>query len=206
MLETSYAAESGPAVTSEFISLLFIVGSFILIAYLNFKLRNLRTFQFDMLAFIVVLAAAEIPRTLYSLGVIDLDWLSTAGLAIHSASMAVLSFFVAYRIYGFFRGAPVTALKGSYEELIVGSVDRVMTQTFGANVARAVDFYIDRNIALTDPVNYERALGKMFGAGSKILRDAIIDSVSQGAGIEKTSVSTFEEAWAAAKSRLAGRK
>lgn len=206
MLEISYAAEEGPAVVSEFVSLLLILFSIILIAYLNSKLRKMRTFQFEMLVFVIVLAAAEIPRTLYSLGVVDLDWLSTAGLAIHSLSMAILSIFVAYRIYGFFKGVPITALKGTYEELILTSVDKVMSQTFGESVARAVDFYVDRSIALTDPASYEVALGKMFGPGSKILKDAIIQSVSQGAGVERASVGNFEEAWAAAKSRLTGRK
>ncbi len=202
MLEISYAAESGPGVVSEIVSLLLIIGSFLIIVYLNAKLRRVRTFQFEILAFSVVLAAAEVPRTLYSLGVIDIDALSTVGLGIHSVSMTILSFFVAYRIYGFFKGVSITGLKGSYEELVQKSVDTVMVRIFGENVARAVDFYVDRSIALSDPASYERALGKMFGDGSKILKDAIMDSVSQGANLDKTSVSSFEQCWAAAKLKL----
>ncbi len=90
--------------SAELLSLIFIVGSFVIIAYLAARVRTVRSFQFEMFLFLLVLAMAEVPRVLYSMNVVDLGSMATYGLAIHSVSMVILSGFVAYRIFGFFRG------------------------------------------------------------------------------------------------------
>jgi len=59
-----------------------------------------------MIVFTVVLVAAEIPRVLCSLRLVDLDWLVGVGVYLHGASMVVLAGFVAFRVYGFFRRGP----------------------------------------------------------------------------------------------------
>src|SRR5712691_6029891 len=94
----SYAAEAGSAgAIAELASLFLILGSVVLIVYLNLRIRNIRTFQFEMLLFTVILVAAEVPRTIYSLGLVDLSSLSPIGLELHSVSMVILTLFVAYR-------------------------------------------------------------------------------------------------------------
>ncbi|MBI3859349.1 MAG: hypothetical protein HY296_03805 [Thaumarchaeota archaeon] len=206
MAEFSYASEAGTAgAFAELISLFLIVGSFILISYLNSKIRSRRTFQFEMLIFISVLALAEIPRTLYSLGIIDIDSLSDVGLELHSVSMLFLSLFVGYRIYGFAKGKPVTAVKGSYEHVILSSVDEALLGVFGENTSRAMNFYFDRTLALADPASYETALAHVFGNGSKLVTSAILDNVCKKAGVERARVNTLTEAWNETRAKVSGR-
>jgi len=88
---------------AETLSLLLIFASFFIIAYLTIKVRSPRSFQFEMFLFTIVLVAAEIPHILDSLAMINLGALEAWGLPIHSVSMVILSVFVAYRTYGFFR-------------------------------------------------------------------------------------------------------
>jgi hypothetical protein len=105
MLDTGYAEQGNVAGTSaELVSLILILISFLVITYLAARVRNVRSFQFEMFLFTLVLVVAEVPRTLYAIGVVDLDSFSTIGLFIHSVSMVILTAFVAYRTYGFFRG------------------------------------------------------------------------------------------------------
>ncbi|MDV3293949.1 MAG: hypothetical protein LYZ70_06730 [Nitrososphaerales archaeon] len=92
------------SMSAEMLSLLFILASLVIVAYLTTKVKTRRSFQFEMFLFTLVLASAEIPRILYSFSRLDLGPLVTYGLAIHTVSMVVLAAFVAYRTYGFFRG------------------------------------------------------------------------------------------------------
>lgn len=93
-----------PGISAELLSLFFILGSFVVISYLAIKVRTVHSFQFEMFLFVLVLAVSEVPYSLSMMHVIDLGGLVTYGLWIHSASMVILAGFVAYRIYGFFRG------------------------------------------------------------------------------------------------------
>ena len=205
MLDISYtyAAEAGSAdAIAEIVSLLLILASTVLIVYLNFRIRNIRTFQFEILIFTLILVAAEIPRTLYSLGVIDLDALSPAGLAIHSVSMVFLVLFVAYRTAGFFRGRQITALAGSYEEVLLSSIREALTDGLGETSAKALDFYLDSRVLLTDPVEYERSMTKILGPGSKPVIEHLLDRVCSSAGIERSSVHSLEQCLAEARRKL----
>jgi len=89
---------------AELLSLIFLVASFITIAYLAARVKTRRSFQFEMFLFALVLAAAEVPKALLDMSGLDLGVLVTYGLEVHSASMVILAGFVAYRVYGFFRG------------------------------------------------------------------------------------------------------
>ena len=206
MSEISYASEAGTAgAFAELLSLLLIVGALVVVSYLNVKVRSRKTFQFEMLVFVAVLAVAEIPRTLYSLDIIDLEALSDVGLELHSISMLVLSAFVGYRVYGFAKGRPITALEGTFEELIMKSVDEALIGVFGENTSRAVNFYFDRSLAVSDPAAYERGLVRIFGEGSKLITSAILDSVCKRAVIERSSVKLLADGWSAARIKLTGK-
>lgn len=178
----AYAAEDPLGVTSELISLLLIITSFLVIAYLGSKTRNRRSFQFEMLLFTVVLVAAEVPRTLYSLGVVDLDSLSAAGLGVHSFSMIILTGFVAVRIRGFFRTSQV--LGKEFEEVVQGAIDKGITKAVGHNAMKAMDFYVHSDIAVANADNYVRSLEKLFGTGSRVLIDTIVRSVCEATKIK----------------------
>ncbi len=199
----SYAAEAGSAgAIAEIVSLFLILASTVLIVYLNFRVRNIRTFQFEILLFTLILVAAEIPRTLYSLGLVNLDALSPAGLEIHSVSMVILTLFVAYRTVGFFKGRQFAVVKGSYEEVLLSSIREALSDGLGETSAKALDFYLDGRILLTDPAEYERATAKFLGPGSKPIISHLMDKVCSIAGIERSSVQSLEQCLSEAKRRL----
>jgi hypothetical protein len=199
----TYAAEAGSAgAIAEIVSLFLILASTILIVYLNLRVRNIRTFQFEMLLFTIILVAAEIPRTLYSLGVIDLDFLSPTGLEIHSVSMVILALFVSYRTVGFFRGRQITAMAGTYEEVLLSSIREALVDGLGETSAKALDFYLDSRILLTDPVEYERSMAKFLGPGSKPVIEHLVEKMCSTAGIERSSVQSLGQCLAEARRKL----
>ncbi|HEV2225197.1 MAG TPA: hypothetical protein VGR56_00150 [Nitrososphaerales archaeon] len=199
----AYAAEAGSAgAIAEIVSLFLILASTALVVYLNYRIRNIRTFQFEMLLFTIILVAAEIPRTLYSLGVIDLDFLSATGLEIHSVSMVILALFVAYRTVGFFRGRQITAMAGSYEEVLLSSIRGALVDGLGDTSAKALDFYLDSKILISDPVEYEKSMTKFLGPGAKPVIEHLLDKVCSSAGIERSSVHSLEQCLAEARRKL----
>ena len=192
MAEVSYAAEAGTVgAFAEVLSLLLILGSFVVLAYANARLRSRRTFQFEMLVFALVLMLAELPRSLYSLGIIDLDLLSDVGLELHSISMLFLAGFVGYRAYGFSRGRQVVSLKGGADGMMVVAVEEALRGVFGENTSRAVNFYFDSTIAGTDPAAYEAALKRIFGEGSKVLVSAILENLAKVSGLDRTQLTSI---------------
>ena len=199
----TYAAEAGSAgAIAEIVSLFLILASTVLIVYLNFRIRNILTFQFEILIFTLILVAAEIPRTLYSLGVIDLDFLSPTGLEIHSVSMAILALFVSYRTVGFFRGRQITAMAGSYEEVLLSSIREALIGGLGETSAKALDFYLDSRILIKDPAEYEKSMTKVLGPGSRAIIEHLLDRVCSSAGIERSSVHSLEQCLAEARRKL----
>lgn len=90
---------------TELLSLLLILASFFLVAYMAFRVKTIHSFQFEMFLFTLVLAVSETPRILESLGLVSGGaYYDMVGLEIHSASMAILVAFVAARVYRFYRG------------------------------------------------------------------------------------------------------
>jgi hypothetical protein len=85
----------------DFVSLLLITASFIVLALAARRIRVLRSFQVEMFIFGIVLFAAESPHILSSMGLIDVSSFEVDGLALHSVSMVILAGLVAYRIRGF---------------------------------------------------------------------------------------------------------
>jgi len=76
-----------------------------MISYLALRTKTLRSFQFEMFVFMLVLVVAEAPRIFETLGVFSGgDYYDLVGLEVHSVSMVVLALFVALRVYNFWRG------------------------------------------------------------------------------------------------------
>jgi uncharacterized membrane protein YidH (DUF202 family) len=87
----------------EYLALAFILVSFVIFLVAARKSGTVRSFQFEMLLFAVVLFAAEIPMTLADLGWVNLSAIQDLGFELHSVSMVLLASFVAYRVYGFMK-------------------------------------------------------------------------------------------------------
>ncbi len=110
-LESGASGLSGALQTvapyTEILSLVLVLASFAIITYLALRTKTFRSFQFELLLFMLVLAASEVPRILQTLGIITGGpYYDQLGLEIHSASMVVLTLFVALRVYNFRRGKP----------------------------------------------------------------------------------------------------
>ncbi len=84
-------------------SLILIAVALVIFSTAASKSRTMKSLQFQMLLFVLILFAAEIPRILGSLGVVDVASVEDLGLAVHSVSMVVLVGFMAYRVYGFMK-------------------------------------------------------------------------------------------------------
>jgi len=90
--------------SGEVSSLVFVTASFILLTLVARRSRTIRSFQFQMFLFALILFVSEVPRILGTLGLIDLTSIEDVGLALHTIAMVPLSFFVAYRTYRFLSG------------------------------------------------------------------------------------------------------
>jgi len=87
----------------DMVSLVFIFLTMAALIVASSRTRTLRSFQAEMLIFAVVLFAAEIPEILSTLGLVNLAPIQDIGEELHALSMVILSGFVVYRVYGFFR-------------------------------------------------------------------------------------------------------
>jgi hypothetical protein len=208
MLEVTYAPEPGSVESlAEITSLVLIVASFLIITYVaftsysSFKSRR-KSFSFEMFVFTVVLVAAEIPRTLYSLGVVNLDALAPTGLGIHSISMVFLTLFVAYRAYGFYGGKAMVIVPGDANGLILRSAEESLSKTLGETTTKALSFYFDPRLMLIDPVRYDSSLRGVFGEGADVIERLLIDSVCEATGIDRTTVQRLDQAISRAKQML----
>jgi hypothetical protein len=195
-----YASEDPLTVAVEIFSLALILASFVVITYLTYRIRSRRTFQFEMFLFTVVLVAAEVPRVLYSLHVIDLDALSTVGLGIHSVSMVILTGFVIIRLNGFFRTGKV--LSKDFEGVVEGAVGSSISEAVGEGSMKSLEFYISARVAASDPAGYARALQRIFGTGSTILVEAIVRGICSATGLEPNPKMTLASAMQLARQRF----
>jgi len=83
-----------------------IVLASIIFARLALKGRNLGSFRLQLSLFILVWAAAELPRAATNLGLISTSPFGTAGLFIHMISMAAFAVFVGAKSFKFFQALP----------------------------------------------------------------------------------------------------
>ncbi len=90
----------------------------------------------------------------------------------------------------------------SFEKLLLGSIESALLTVFDPNTMKAVNFYVDKRIAITRPDEYSNSMRKLFGEGAKVLIDKIIEGVSKGAGLE-AKFATLEECMASARAKMA---
>ncbi|MDV3293948.1 MAG: hypothetical protein LYZ70_06725 [Nitrososphaerales archaeon] len=95
--------------------------------------------------------------------------------------------------------------RSSLEEALLGSIETALLMVFDPNTMRAVNFYVDRTIALSNPAEYTRSMQKLFGEGAKVLMDRIIEGVSKGAGLEGGKFASLEECVSSARAKIASR-
>lgn len=90
----------------------------------------------------------------------------------------------------------------NFEELLLGSIESALSTVFDPNTMKAVNFYVDKRIAVTRPDEYSNSMRKLFGDGAKVLIERIIEGVSKGAGLE-AKFATLEECAAGARAKMA---
>lgn len=83
---------------ADWLSLVLIVASFLIVAYLTYRVKTIRSFQFEMFAVLLVILLSETPKLLNDIGVINISNIETAGLIIHSVAMVFLAAFIALRV------------------------------------------------------------------------------------------------------------
>jgi len=88
------------------------------------------------------------------------------------------------------------------DELLIISIDAALSKVFDRNTMKAVDFYVDRRVALSNPREYSKSMRKLFGEGSKVLLEKIIEGISSGAGLEPGRFNSLEECVAGAKAKM----
>jgi hypothetical protein len=89
----------------EITSLILVTAAFVLFVIMATRSRVIRSFQFQMFLFALILFISEVPRILGTLGFLDLKSIEDLGLTLHTAAMVPLSLFVAYRTYRFLKGS-----------------------------------------------------------------------------------------------------
>jgi len=82
---------------AEILSLALIVASFLVMAYLAYRAKTTKSFQFQIFIVLLVITVAEVPHILSDFGIIDISYISDAGLVVHTVSMVVLVAFVSLR-------------------------------------------------------------------------------------------------------------
>jgi hypothetical protein len=85
----------------------------------------------------------------------------------------------------------MTAQEGSFDDMLIKSINESLEGFFGATTAIAVNFYVDANIAVANPDQYAKSLGKMFGPGAPLLLDRIKKDLSQKTGTPQDSAKSF---------------
>jgi hypothetical protein len=86
-----------------FVGILVSVGIF---GRLAIKAKNIGSFRFQLSAFILIWAVAEVLYVGQDLGVFSASGLDELGLTFHFASMAAFALFVGTRSYKFLRAKP----------------------------------------------------------------------------------------------------
>ena len=168
----------------ESLSLLLILLVMGLFVIAMARTKTLRSFQFEMFVFAIVLFAAEVPRVLGTLGLVDVNSYEDFGLEVHSVSMVVLVAFVAIRVYGFQRPTQRLLAPTNVDQKIAAAVRTILETQMGASAAKAVAFYFDPNIAVFDPKGYAKMLEKTFKGGAAPLVKLMVVELCQQFSLE----------------------
>ncbi|OLE88686.1 MAG: hypothetical protein AUF79_12970 [Crenarchaeota archaeon 13_1_20CM_2_51_8] len=87
-------------------TLIIILLSSIVFARLALKGKNLGSYRVQLSVFILIWAAAEMPRAATNLGLISASSYGTVGLFLHFISMASFAVFVGAKSFKFFGALP----------------------------------------------------------------------------------------------------
>lgn len=92
----------------EFYTLFLILASAVVFALLAIKAKSIGSFRFQLSAFILIWAVAEIVYVGGDLGLVTIGNIAYIGLAFHFASMAAFAIFVGARSFRFLQVKPTT--------------------------------------------------------------------------------------------------
>lgn len=170
-----------------------VLTVFVVFTILALRTRSVRSFQFQVSAFMLLWAVAEFPQVLAQLQIIDIRPILLPGLIFHTASMIAFAVFISYRFMPFTRTIPTLRLDETTKQLIVEAIHEGLASALGENTSKAVNFYVDPSIAARDPEAYMRGLRKMLGEGAKLLENRITKSLCEKAGVAPVPGKSFAE-------------
>jgi|SRR5271155_398704 hypothetical protein len=81
--------------------------------------------------------------------------------------------------------------KRNFDTLLIQSIEDGLVKVLGDESAKCVTFYIDPHIAATNPDNYAKSILKLFGVGSKVMFDAILDDLNEKTGTTRSEATSF---------------
>ncbi|MDA4136871.1 MAG: hypothetical protein OK449_07765 [Thaumarchaeota archaeon] len=84
--------------------------------------------------------------------------------------------------------------KRNFDTLLVQSIEDGLVKVLGDESAKCVTFYIDPHIAAANPDNYAKSILKLFGIGSKVMFDSILDELHEKTGTAKSEATSFGSA------------
>ena len=94
--------ESSTIFTETF-SLIMVLLAFVLFARFALRSKSVRSLQFGLFLFALVLVVSEVPHILGTLGLLNLGLYETQGLLVHTVAMGILSLAIIYRFYRLLR-------------------------------------------------------------------------------------------------------
>ncbi|MDA4121968.1 MAG: hypothetical protein OK456_02160 [Thaumarchaeota archaeon] len=82
---------------ADWLSLVLVFASFLVMAFLTYRVKTIRSFQFEMFVVLLVITLSEVPKLLNDIGIINISDIETTGLEIHTVAMVFLAVFVSLR-------------------------------------------------------------------------------------------------------------
>jgi len=79
------------------------------------------------------------------------------------------------------------------DDEIKETIRKALEQKLGSSTAKALEFYIDPSIALSNPAMYERMLTKTFGGGTEHITKMVIQEISRKYGIPQSEGMTLSQ-------------
>ncbi|GEM_PF-6481869 len=177
----------------DWLSLARIFGTLMVLAVAASRTKTFGSLQTEMLAFVIILFTAEIPEILNTLGYASIAPIQDFGSELHAVSMVVLTGFVGYRVYGFSVRHEQLEPGSTGDQRIVEAIRGLLASNFGTMGAKAIDFYADANIAISNPEEYTKTLTNVFGKGTGHVLTAITQGLAKQFGISITDGAPLDE-------------
>ena len=108
----------------EFYTLFVILASALVFALLAARAKSIGSFRFQLSAFILIWAVAEIVYVSGDLGLVTIGNTDSIGLAFHFASMAAFAIFVGARSFKFLQVKPVSPPKPVKPFPLTGAMEK----------------------------------------------------------------------------------